>query len=167
MPRKPRKPAAEKLAELPGNASKTRLRKLVCSESCGYPPMRVSRRAIELGLPTCPCGGKLWPWDLEDLYVALQAGSLTRDEWEAHPLVIEFGRELDRVQRGQHGHIKRAAHLDNAEAIATLRVQLAVAEDAAELRRTGATRARRERLNAADPAAAARVAEREADEIPF
>jgi hypothetical protein len=139
--------ANERLAKLPGTSAKTRLRKLVCSEECGYPPMRVSRAAIEQGLPTCVCGAQFWPWDLEDLALAVSAGSMSAETWASHPLVVEFGRELDKVERGQHGHRKHADRLDGASAIATLRVTSSVASDNATAR-----------LNAARAGGAARAA---------
>lgn len=166
----------ERAARLPGHASKTRLRKLVCADGCGYPPVRCSRAAIEQGLPSCPCGAVLWPWDLEDVELALAAGSLDPALYDAHPLVTEFRREWAKVTRGQHGHQKRASQLDSPDAIASLRVGQAVHQDA-QASRLDAARAgghvRQARADAANGAIdhaqlARRVAiTRDADPIPF
>lgn len=159
--------AAAKLAALPGAAAKTRLRKLVCAEDCGYPPIRVSRRAIALGLPCCPCGAALWPWDLDDLAFARSQGSLSDDQWTAHPLVQEFEREYAAVTQGQQGHRKRGWQaLESPDALATLRVTLGVVEDAARARREGARCARAERLNA-DRVPVRVGASDDHDDIPF
>lgn len=168
-----KKPAAERLAALPGGSAKTRLRALRCVDACGYPPVRCSRKAIEHGLPMCPCGAQLAPWDLEDLALALSAGSMSADQWAAHPLVMEFQREYERVTRGQQGHRKRGmAALDSPDAIATLRVMSSVSEDAGKARlnaarSNGALKAARELSMNGSGAPTRAPMTKESDPIPF
>lgn len=165
------KTAAEKLAALPGSSSKTRLRKLVCSDECGYPPLRVSRSAIAMGLPTCVCGAVCWPWDLDDIELARASGSLSAVLHERHPLVAEFRVQWDRVTRGQHGHSRRG-RLDAPDAIASLRVMASVSEDAAAARLNaargqGAARAARLAIDGASVVLPRTAMTRESDSIPF
>jgi hypothetical protein len=111
--RDPADPVAA-LALLPGGARSrkgkdgqkvagTRLRKVVCSDGCGYPPLRLSRAAIDRGLPICPCGAVFWPWDLDDVWRAGEAGSLTPEQVDAHPLVREYKAQAASVVHGQAG----------------------------------------------------------------
>lgn len=140
MPRDPKDPL-KALDMLPGGArsrrqgtrkvSGTRLRKLACSDGCGY-IARVSRAAIDRGLPTCCCGGTLWPWDLDDVQRAAEAGHLTAEQYAAHPLVIEYEREINSVYHGQAGPgsalLAETEHYRTPEAIAAWRVATAVRE---------------------------------------
>lgn len=114
--------------------SGTRLRKLVCSDDCGYPPLRVSRAAIDAGLPTCRCGAIFWPWDLDDLLRAVDAGHLSEDQLGEHPLWLEYQHQCGSVGHGQAwtGKSRRADGTDyeTPEAKAAYRVAAAVSEQA-------------------------------------
>lgn len=136
-------PAAQ-AARLPGTARTTRLRKLVCSDECGY-IARVSRAAIDRGLPACPCGGILWPWDLEDVHRAARAGHLTSAQVAAHPLVQEWAQERASILHGQAGAAGagrgglRIANrqLQQPDALAALRVARNVRADAQRAKNPG------------------------------
>lgn len=134
----PRK-TTDKLTELvtmPGASKTTRLRKLVCSDDCGYPPLRASRAAIAKGLPRCVCGAVFWPWDLDDIELARSAGHLSDEQYASHPLVREFQRQWASVTQGQKGHANRGHKLESPDVLAALRVAQSVREDnrAAQLR---------------------------------
>lgn len=107
--------------------SGTRLRKLVCSDDCGYPPLRVSRAAIDQGLPVCQCGATFWPWDLDDVYRAHAAGHLTDRQLADHPLEREYQHEVASFLQGQKGSKRKpASELSSPESTAYLRVAQAV-----------------------------------------
>lgn len=61
--------------------SACRLRKAQC-DACGY-TVRVTRSWLEVGLPTCPCGGTIEPVDAADRAYAglLDYGDVPRPEW--------------------------------------------------------------------------------------
>lgn len=70
--------------------------------------VRASRAAIvERGLPSCACGGILWPWDLDDLDAVALAGRLSDELYASHPLVIEYERKLASVRHGQAPQVQR------------------------------------------------------------
>lgn len=117
----------------------TRLRKLVCSADCGFPPLRCSRAAIAAGLPTCPCGELLWPWDVEDVDAAHAAGHLSDEQRASHPLVIEFERQCNSVAKGQ-AWTGSARQLQDPAALALLRVAESVAESNREAKLAAARR---------------------------
>lgn len=76
-----------------GSVKTSRMRKCECA--CGY-VCRVSRRWLAVGLPTCPCGGRLVPEDPDDAALAL-----TPAELEEHPGVVEYRAVLSSVMHGQ------------------------------------------------------------------
>lgn len=108
----------------------TRLRKLVCSDQCGYPPLRLSRAAISMGLPTCPCGAILWPWDLDDVGIAHDAGHLSDEQYSSHPLVQAYERECGSIAHGQAWDGSAdTARLNDPSAGAAWRVAAAVRQE--------------------------------------
>jgi hypothetical protein len=124
----------------------TRLRKVVCSDGCGYPPLRLSRAAIRQGLPSCPCGAIFWPWDLDDIEIARQAGALTDEQADSHPLVQQYKHEAASAVQGQAGP-GRALGADTSswaspDEKAEWRVRHAVAASNQDAKRRAATAAR-------------------------
>jgi hypothetical protein len=67
-----------------GTPKTTRLRRLDCADGCGY-TIRLSRRWMDAGLPSCPCGGLLVPAAIEDADRALERGHLTAAQYELDP----------------------------------------------------------------------------------
>jgi hypothetical protein len=112
--------------------SGTRLRKVVCSDACGYPPLRLSRAAIDRGLPVCPCGAIFWPWDLDDIERARAAGHLTDQQADGHPLVQQYKQEAASAVQGQAGPGRalgaRTEHWASPDEKAEWRVAVAVRE---------------------------------------
>lgn len=122
--------ALERASNLPGARARTRLRKLQCSDGCGY-IVRVSRATMLRGLPGCPCcpGAVLWPWDVDDVEACALADVLSREQYERHPLVVEYERQRASVLHGQAW--KGDAHtVETPDSIALLRVARMVREDA-------------------------------------
>ena len=160
------RPRAERAAErairsAAGTASSTRLRKLVCSSECGYPPARVSRAAIKAGLPVCPCGALMWPEALEDAALAHEHGHLTSAQLEDHPERVELAREEWSVAHGQASTAQRKGYdsVSPAGLVAWARVL--------ESRQA---RAQEHRLNALrdhNPYAPAAATAAEPDPMPF
>lgn len=74
-----------------GSAATTRMRKVACPV-CGY-TVRMARKWIAVGMPTCPCGATMAPEDIEDAAV--------NDELlYAHPDFRDHGRrETARANR--------------------------------------------------------------------
>lgn len=83
-----------------GSAKTTRLRKLECDRGCGY-IVRVSRSAMSRGLPGCPCGGRLVPCDIDDIWACVEQGSMTAAEGDARPASLAYVTKLHSVERGQ------------------------------------------------------------------
>lgn len=75
-------------------ASTTRNRKLECPD-CGY-VVRTSRKMIARGFPGCPCGGRLMPWDLDDVLEFMDGPEL-----EAHPVYRAYLAEASSIMHGQ------------------------------------------------------------------
>lgn len=80
---------------------KTRQRKLACGR-CGY-TVRVTRKWIQVGLPTCPCGETLTPDELEDQMFA--PGELGREAYAR--LEVERIEHDIRSERSRSGEWKR------------------------------------------------------------
>lgn len=83
-----------------GTAATTRLRKLECEAGCGY-IVRVSRAAMDKGLPSCCCGALLAPAALEDAIRAHEHGHLSDEQLAAHPEHEAYWREQSSVLHGQ------------------------------------------------------------------
>lgn len=92
-----------------GTAQTTRLRRVACERDCGY-VARVSRKVLLLGVPTCPCGGRVLPSALEDAELLAEHGLLTAEELAEHPEAIAYLEQLERVDRGRGGsQLRRSA----------------------------------------------------------
>jgi hypothetical protein len=85
-----------------GTPKTTRLRRLDCADGCGY-TIRLSRRWMDAGLPSCPCGGLLVPAAIEDADRALERGHLTVAEYNAIPEVAELHHHLASIAQGRSG----------------------------------------------------------------
>lgn len=130
-----------------GTPRTQRLRKLECDADCGY-LVYVSRRWMREGLPACPCGGRLWPSDLEDA-----AAVLGDADMQTHPAVQEYYDAVRSVMHGQAPAWKSLRHTGRE-----LDLDGTVA---AKLERSRRTAAERRRLDALRPAQAS------SDPIPF
>jgi hypothetical protein len=109
------------------------LRRLECAD-CTASIYASFSQLEQHGIPTCACGGRFVPDDLE-LALALGVDA---------PAVAEYERELSRILHGQASHGLRGRELRPAESIAAERVERSRRELAAQ-----------NRLNALRPAVAA------------
>jgi hypothetical protein len=85
-----------------GTPKTTRLRRLDCADGCGY-TIRLSRKWLDVGLPSCPCGGLLVPAAIEDADRALERGHLTVAQYDSIPEVAELHHHLAGIAHGRSG----------------------------------------------------------------
>jgi hypothetical protein len=85
-----------------GTPKTTRLRRLDCADGCGY-TVRLSRKWLDVGLPSCPCGGLLVPAAIEDADRVLECGHLTAAQYDAIPEVAELHHHLAGIAHGRAG----------------------------------------------------------------
>jgi hypothetical protein len=85
-----------------GTPKTTRLRRLDCADGCGY-TIRLSRKWLDVGLPSCPCGGLLVPAAIEDADRALERGHLTAAQYDSIPEVAELHHHIAGIAHGRSG----------------------------------------------------------------
>lgn len=101
-----------------GTVKTSRMRKCECA--CGY-VVRISRRWIAVGLPTCPCGGRLIPEDADDAALVLSPAEL-----EDHPAILDYSQAVESAAHGQAGPARALRNLGKSyspDATAMERVQ--------------------------------------------
>ncbi len=113
----------------------SRNRKLECGD-CGY-TARASRAMMRRGFPGCPCGGRLLPWDLDDVLEFLDG-----DDLEAHPVYRAYMAEASSVAHGQAWaggmtrEFRTGRRMRDPSLVAFERVELAQRESARRRRLT-------------------------------
>jgi hypothetical protein len=129
-----------------GTPKTTRLRRLDCADGCGY-TIRLSRKWLDAGLPSCPCGGLLVPAAIEDADRALERGHLTTAQYEVTPEVAELNRELESIRIGRAG--SKDAGTPLARTAKGRQLDIALAHD--RLYKSRASEAYARRLAALEP----------------
>jgi hypothetical protein len=129
-----------------GATTTTRLRRLDCADGCGY-TIRLSRRWMDAGLPSCPCGGLLVPAAIEDADRALEHGHLTVAQYDSIPEVAELHHHLAGIAHGRSG--SKDAGTSLARTADGRKPDLALAHD--RLYRSRASEAYARRLAALEP----------------
>lgn len=111
---------------------RTGLKRLECLEQCGCAAYMTLAQLERHGMPSCPCGSRMVPEDLE-----VAAAVLERSDLETVPAYREFVRECESLTIGQRSHQQRGRKVSQTEAVATERVAKAAQQSARARRLSG------------------------------